>query len=71
MKKTLCVAVGVLVEFPDDTIGVRAPLPRSPLDELAAWLRREACCGRDCSEPRFTRPSVSAHVAAACRECSD
>lgn len=71
MKRTLYVAVGVMVEFPDDTVGVCAPLPKSPLEELAARLRREACCGRDCSEPRFTRPSVSAHVAAACREYND
>jgi hypothetical protein len=71
MKRILYVAVGIMVEFPDDTIGVCAPSPKSPLDELAARLRREARCGRDCSEPRVTRPRVSAHVAAACRECND
>ena len=71
MKRILCIAVGIMVEFPDDTIGVCAPLPKSPLEELAERLRREQCCGRDRREPSITRPSVNAQVAGAYRECSD
>jgi hypothetical protein len=59
------------VEFPDDPVGVCAPLPKSPLEELAARLRREACCGRDHRGPSVARPNVSARVAGAYRECSD
>jgi len=71
MKKVLCVAVGMMMDFPDDTTDVRAPLPKSPLDELAARLRREACHGRGHSNPDHTLPNVTAWMAAAFQECPD
>jgi hypothetical protein len=71
MRRILCIAVGVMVEFPDDTIGVCAPLPKSPLEELAERLRHEACCGRDRHGPSLPRPRVLARMAADYQECND
>ena len=69
MKNVLYVAVGIVIDIPDDTAGVRAIVPTSPLDKLAARLRRESCCGRDYSEPSYGRSSIEAYVATAYREC--
>ena len=71
MKSTLCIAVAVMVESPDDTLGVCAPLPKSPLEELAERLWREACYGRDCCKPGFARTNTAACTTAACREYND
>lgn len=69
MKKVLYVAVGIVIDIPDDAAGVRAIVPTSPLDELATRLRRESCCGRDYREPSYGQPSIEAYVATAYREC--
>ena len=69
MKTVLCISVGIVLDLPDDTAGVGVAVPKSPLEELAARLRREACYGRDCSEPERHQPSASAFVATAFKEC--
>jgi hypothetical protein len=60
MRMILCVAVGIVIDIPDEESAVGAPLANNPLDELAARLRREACCGRDYRRPDFTSPDVTA-----------
>jgi hypothetical protein len=69
VKTVLCISVGIVLDLPDNVAGVGAEVPKSPLEELAARLRREACYGRDCSEPERHRPSVSAFVVTAYKEC--
>lgn len=71
MRKILCLAVGIIIDIPDDDSAVRAPLANGPLDELAARLRGEACHGRNSKVPDFTLPDVTAWMAAAYQECSD
>ncbi len=69
VKRVFCVAIGVMMEFPDDTASVFAPLPKDPLDQLAERLRREVCFGRDCAEPDCTVPDMTVWLAAAFQEC--
>lgn len=71
MKRRLILVVGIAMAFPDDTTGVCAPMRRSPLGDLAARLRDEACCGRDCRASRPTSPDVTVWMAAAYEECFD
>jgi hypothetical protein len=69
MKRILCVAVGIVMDVPDDDSAAGVPLSTNPIDELSARLRREACFGRDASSADFIRPEVTAWVAAAFQEC--
>jgi hypothetical protein len=69
MRSFLFIAVGIKVDFPDDTIGVCAPLRNRPFDEWAARLQDEACCGRDCRVQPVILPDVTAWMVAAYREC--
>jgi len=70
MRKVLCAAVAVIIDIPDHNAAIGAPLAKSPLDELTARLRQEACHGRDSRRPDFTLPGVNAWMAAAYQECS-
>ena len=71
MTKVLCVAVGIIMDIPDDDSCVCAPLANNPLDELAARLRGETCRSRNQNRPDFTIPGVTALMAAAYHECPD
>jgi len=71
MTKVLCVAVGIIIDIPDDDSAVCAPLANNPLDELAARLRGETRHGRNQSRPDFTMPGVTDLMAAAYHECPD
>jgi len=71
MKKLLCVAVGIMIDIPDDDSAVCAPLVNDPLDELAARLRHEACYGRDRTGPDGRLPDVTVWMAAAYQECPE
>jgi len=68
MKIALCVTIGIVIEVPDDGMPIGAPVANSPLEELAARLRREARCGRDSIDSGFAVPDVAAWMAAAYQE---
>jgi hypothetical protein len=69
MKRILYVAIGVVVDFPDDAVYVDVPVSNGPLEELAARLQDEACHGRHYCPQRSTLPDVTVWMAAAYREC--
>ena len=71
MTKVLCVAVGIMIDIPDDDSAVCVPLANNPLDELSARLRGETHTSRDQSRPDFTIPGVTALMAAGYHECPD
>jgi hypothetical protein len=53
MKISICVAVAIIIDIPDDDLPIRAPV-KDPLDNFTARLRREATFGRDIAKPRPT-----------------
>ena len=71
MKIALCIAVGIVVDIPDDGTFVGAPLVSNPLDDLVARLRREAAFGRDSVEPQFTPAEITAWATALYREFAE
>ena len=71
MQMVLYAVLAVAIDIPDDDLAVGGPLARGPLEELAARLRREACCGRDCREFDFTLPGVTVGMVAAFHECPE
>ena len=71
MKRIVCVAVGIVMDLPDDESTVSVPLPTNPMDELAARLRSETPSGREKSRPDFTMPGVTAWMGTAFRDSPD
>ena len=70
MRRILCIVAGIVIDISDDELAVGVPLAKSPLDELAARLRREARHGRNCNRPGFTSPDVTAWKTGEHYECS-
>ena len=71
MKMIVCVAIGVLVDVPDNNSAAGVQTPTTPIDELAARLRRRASCHHNRTRPDFTMPGVSAWMAGAFQESAD
>jgi hypothetical protein len=69
MKITLFMEITVIVDLPDDDAAVGTPLPKGPLNELAARLRREARYGRDHGKRDVNLCGVTTGMEAAYEEC--
>jgi hypothetical protein len=64
MKRIMCVAIGVVMDIPDDESTAGVPSPINPLDELAACLRGKTTVG--CGKHQL--PGATARMSGAFQE---